>query len=124
MSCVIFFGKYNWFDCNIIKVFQRFEKQHCETSIASSNVPISKVSKSRTSKVLVSLVGSPCFKIRKICVPIHLFIQAKLFKMWKTLQQEDWLTQFLHLGGLQCTLLSQNNGFSAVHGEVIQIHYK
>ena len=91
MSCVIFFGKYDWFDCNIINVFQRFEKQHCETSIASLNVPISKVSKNRTSKVLVSLVGSFCFKIGKMCVSIHLFIQAKVLKMWKTLQQGDWL---------------------------------
>ena len=56
--------------------------------------------------------------------------------MWKTLQQGDWLTdshisraqeilktQFPHLGVLQCTLLSQNNRFSAVHGEAIQIHH-
>ena len=82
MRCIIFFGKYDWFDCN-------FEKQHWETSIASSNVQISKVSKNRTSKVLVNLVGSPCFNIGKICVSIHLFIQAKVLKMWKTLQQGD-----------------------------------
>ena len=84
MSGIILFGKYDWFDCNIINVFQRFEKQYCETSIASSNVPISKVSKNRTLKVLVSLVGSPCFNIEKICVSIYLFIQAKVLKMWKT----------------------------------------
>ena len=76
-----FLWKYHWFDCNIINVFQRFEKQHCETSIASSNIPISKVSKNRTSKVPVSLVGSPCFNIGKICVSIHLFIKAKVLKM-------------------------------------------
>ena len=136
MSCIIFFGKYDWFDCNIINFFQRFEKQHCETSIASLNVTILKVSKNRTSKVPVSLVGSPCFNIEKICVSIHLFIQAKVLKMWKTLQQGDWLkgthisqaqeilkTQFPPIGGLQYTLLSQNNRFSAVHGEAIQIHH-
>ena len=52
------------------------------------------------------------------------------------LQQGDWLTythiswaqeilktQFPHLGGLQCIMLSQNNGFSVVHGEAIQIHH-
>ena len=56
--------------------------------------------------------------------------------MWKTLQHGDWptdthisraqeilKTQFPHLGGLQCTLLSQNNGFSVVHGEAIRIHH-
>ena len=93
------------------------------------------MSKNRTSKVLVSLVGSPCFNIGKICVSIHLFIQAKVLNMWKILQQGDWLTD-THFSGtrnsentislprcLQCTLLSQNNGFSAVHGEAIQIHH-
>ena len=67
---------------------------------------------------------------------LFIYIQAKVLKMWKTLQQGDWLmdthisqaqeilkTQFPHLGGLQCTLLSQNNGFSVVHGEAIQIHH-
>ena len=56
--------------------------------------------------------------------------------MWRTLHQGDWLIdthisgaqeilkmQFPHLGGLQCTLLSKNNGFSAVYGEAIQIHH-
>ena len=38
----------------------------------------------KTTKLLVSLVGSPCFNIGKTCVSIHLFMQAKVLKMWKT----------------------------------------
>ena len=30
MSCIIFFGKYDWFDCNIVNVFQRFSVVHGE----------------------------------------------------------------------------------------------
>ena len=94
------------------------------------------MSKNRTSKVPVSLVGSPCFNIGKICVSVHLYIQAKVLKMWKILQQGDWLmdahisraqeilkTQFPYLGDLQCTMLSQNNRFSVIHGKAIQIHH-